>query len=144
MPLRGDAGFKYTPSGGSEQTVALQWPLWRKAPGRIQRRFVTDSLDFTAREVLIVGSAVDEATATIRLHGDADELLDMLVAGANGTVLNYLPSLASPGTFFPMWLVEPGLERIELLAEDARRSRKEWQIPIRVRAANGGTLAGLI
>lgn len=143
MPLRGDAGFKYTPPGGSLTTVALEWPLWRKVPGRVQRRYAADSLDYTAREVLIVGSGVDEATATIRFHGDAVELLDMLMAGANGVVLSYLPSLAVPGTSFAMWLIEPGAERVELLAEEARRTRGEWQVSIRVRAASGGSFAGL-
>ncbi|MEK9505161.1 hypothetical protein [Gaopeijia maritima] len=143
MPLKGDAAFRYTPPGGSLTTVALEWPLWRKVPGRAQRRYASDSLDLTAREVLVVGSGVDEAAGTIRFHGDAVELLDMLEAGAAGVVLTYYPSLASPGTSFPMWLIEPSADRIDLIAEAARRSRGEWTVAIRVRATSGGSFAGL-
>ena len=111
MTLRGDAGFKFTPPGGSLTTHALQWPLRNPQPATVKARWSSWSLDKTEREVLTVGDGAAEIVAGIRFDSDAPGLLEMLEAGADGAELTYYPSLADTGTSYPCQLVEPAAVR---------------------------------
>lgn len=141
-PLRGDAAFRYDVGAGTV-TVALNWPLFRIRPGSVRWRRTTWSLSRRVAETLTIGSSTPEILATVRFHTDPLELLTMLEAGADGYTLNYLPSLAA-GTSYPFLLVEPTGEVLQLLRDQSARGKLgEYELELRLRRVDGGSVAGL-
>lgn len=144
MALKGNAGFKWTPPGGSLTTHTLNAPLRQIRPAESKVRFDVWSLDLTSREVVTVGSGVAEITAMIRYDDDAPELLSMLSDGAEGVTLTYYPDLDVTGTNYPCQLVYPSGDEIQLAWDRHRGVRKEWEIEVRLRRVDGGTFDGLV
>lgn len=143
MAVEGAAAFKY--DSGPEITHDLQQPLRDIEPARRQFRAAVASLDFTAYEVVTVGSGVNEIRAVIRYEDDEPGLLDALEYGANGGTLNYYPdTVGSPGTFYPSVLIEPSGELIQLVRDQDLGNRGEHQIAIRLRRIDGGTYDALL
>lgn len=145
MALKGDAAFKYNPGGG-DITVPLAIPIFQPAPGRYRFRRVREALDGTSREVLTVGSGLNEITASIRFIDNISAVLALLEywADDNEPRPRYVPSLASPGVEIPdLMLIEPSGDRHELAREVARMSRGECQVQLRIRRVDGGDFSAL-
>lgn len=137
MPIQGDSGFKYTPTGGSLTTVALAAPLKNLQPSQVQTVFVRESLDLSTRDVTTIGSGAYEISATIRFAADPQALLDMLKAGRNGVTLTYYPSLAVTGTSYDCLLISAG--PVELAPDADRYGFGEYQAIVQLRRTSGAT-----
>jgi hypothetical protein len=137
MALQGDAGFKYTPTGGSLTTVTLAAPLKDLHPSQVQTHYVRESLDLSTREITTIGSGVYEITATIRFAGDPQGLIDMLVSARNGVTLTYYPSLAVTGTSYACLLILSG--PVELVPDSDRYGFGEYQTTVQLRRTSGAT-----
>ena len=143
MAVEGAAAFKY--SSGPVVTHDLQQPLRDIEPVRRQARWEASSLDFTASEVVTVGSGVHEIVAVLRYESDEPGLLDALEYGANGGQLDYYPdTVGSPGTFYPSKLVEPSGNEIRLLRDRDLGPIGEHEVTIRLRREDGGTYDALL
>lgn len=150
MPIRGDAGFKYTASGStSETTMPLEVPLREVRPFEHKRRYETWGLDGTARDVVTVTSTsvdrVRDITARIRYESASTALMTMFDEGLmNDTELRYFPSLSSTGTQYPCKLVgvnggtNVGLSRDSDLWHD-----KRFEAEVHLRRVDGGTFTAL-
>lgn len=103
--MRGDAGFTFSTTAGEGRRLGLASPLREIKPQFRQMRFVRDSLDFTARDSVTVGSGVHEFTGRIRYEGDAMALLEMLDAGADGQTLTYFKSFSDTRFSYTVRLV---------------------------------------
>lgn len=136
MAVQGDAGFKYTPSGGALTTVALGAPLKRLHPAQDETHFVRESLDKSVREVTTIGSGVYEITATIRFADDPQDLLDMLKHGRRGRTLAYFPSLAV-GTSYDCLLIQAG--PAELAPDPDLYGAGMYTTTVRLRRTSGAT-----
>lgn len=67
----------------------LRVPLQHLRPGRRKKRYVGESDDYSVREVTTVGAGVDEMLGEVRYEDDDVLLLNMLEAGADGTLLHF-------------------------------------------------------
>lgn len=147
MAQKGNAAFRYDPGTG-QVTVDLDWPLINPEPARRRTRFASDSLDFTAREVLEVGSGIHEITAELRFQESHADLLDALEEAASGTRLDYYPdTVGAPSTFYPCQLIEPSGSAIGLIRDRLRGiSHGEFALParIRLRRIDGGNFDGIL
>lgn len=153
MGLKGtNAAIRYTPEGTtSPTTVKLNWPIEQTPRGdggmelvRRGGRREGRSLDYGTREVVsFTTNSVREIRAKVRFHDDATELLDMLVAGANGQTLTYFPDLSSTGENFPSKLIHEG-DDVEIQPDSDRQGLGEWQADIHLRHATGGDYNGLL
>lgn len=141
MPIRGNAGWKYTPPGGSLTTVQMNAPLQDVTPSARVRAYAWDSEDFTEREVVTTGTGVREISARIPLHEDADELLEMLRHGVSGVVLSYFPDLGI-GENYPCVLTEPA--DVPTLSRDQPAPYGFWTGTVRLRHASGGDFGGIL
>lgn len=106
----GNAAFRYDTTGEpGEVEVRLGTRLHDITPSRQQTRFVTHSVDQTARDVVTIGGALDQVVATIRFHDDSQELTRLISdnLGSSGT-LKYIPDLAVPGTQYHVRLMSAG------------------------------------
>lgn len=137
MPLQGDAGFKYTPSGGALTTLALNAPLKDLHAAQDETHYVRESLDKTVREVTTIGSGVYEITATIRFADDPQDLIEFLKHGRRGVTLAYFPSLAVSGTSYNCLLIHAG--PVEIAPDGDRYGFGEYQCTVRLRRTSGAT-----
>lgn len=142
MALKGNAGFKYTPPGGSLTTVALGAPLRDLEPAHEQTRYARESLDRTVREVFTVGSGVSELVARARFIGNPSDFLTMLRHAANGVTLAYFPDLAV-ATSYDCLLIHDG-PRVALSPDPERAGYGEYVATLRLRRTAGGTWADVI
>jgi hypothetical protein len=143
-PLGGtNAGFRYT-SGSQARVIRLAFPMkLEMAPARTTRRYASDSLDLSAREVISIASGRNEVEATLRFNRNARDLLEMLRHAADGTVVTYYPDLAV-NTGYALWLVSEG-DTINLNPDAARYGYGEYQKRVRFRdaSASGTSLEAL-
>lgn len=144
MALKGNAGFKFTPPGGSLTTLALAWPLRNLRPATFRSRFAAWSLDGTEREVLVVGDGCAEIVADIRFGPNGAAILEMLDAGASGAALTYYPDLDVTGTNYPAHLVSPDADAVEAMRDRDRWMRGEYEATVRLRRTDGGTFDALL
>lgn len=141
MPIKGDAAIKYN-SGSGDVTVALNFPLFRAAPGKWKRRWTTENLSGTAWETITVGSALNEAVGTLRFIDNPTAVLTWLDWAMDGGVWRYVPSLASPANEIgSLLLVEPAGELVDLGVDEDVLSRGEFTLQLRARRTDGGTFA---
>lgn len=144
MPLQiGSDHIRWLDPISGVRTYNLRVPLQRKVPGVRQRRFVTESFDYSTRLVLPLGNPVWEVAGLIEYESDPDLLLEMLLFGANGGELTY--HHGKSGTDYLCALIEPSTDLIELLVqEDMRPAFLEYQIPIRLRRIEPGTFEAVL
>jgi len=142
MPVQGDAGFKYTPTGGAETTVTLGARLKNLRPIQEEAHYVRDSLDRTVREVTTIGSGVYEVEAEIRFAANPQVLLDMLKHGRRGRTLTYFPSLAVAGTNYPCLLIHAG--PVVLEPDPDRYGFGEYTTTVRLRRTSGATWSAIL
>lgn len=141
-PTKGNARLSYDPGGGTVN-VDLDWPLYRITPGSARRRYVTDSVDLTTREVLVVGNGVRELYAVVRFISNPIEVLACLEAGADGRTITYDPDTTAGGATYPFLLIEPGGDALRLLRDQSEWGAVLHEVAIRVRRVDGGTFDGL-
>jgi hypothetical protein len=79
------------PDVGPWSMLPLRAPLRETQAGLRKRRFIHDSLDFSGRDVVTLGTGVQELLGEIRYADDPYALLTMLTAGADGNTLYYHP-----------------------------------------------------
>lgn len=85
----GSAKISYTAVGATAATtVLLGTPLHDCRPDEDRYRTVSDSINRANREVATIGGR-KTVDGLIRLHDDADELLDAVIAGRDGQLWNY-------------------------------------------------------
>jgi len=116
--LRGrrPAGFRFTPSGESEWTLALDWPLHIPPGGGLghtRRRFrnLVQPLDRSyPPEPWTVGASGQVIDAVLRYQSYPAELMDALEASLDGLQLDYYPRLDAANWFFPVRVIGIGEE----------------------------------
>lgn len=129
-----NAGFKY---GAGPTTHQLAVPLRFESARQVKWRSAVDSLDKANREVVTIGSAVEEAVIVIRYDNEPGPLKDMLTAGMDGTTLDYYPDLSDTGTKYEMLVVEV---EVDVQPDpDTHKARGEWMAKVRVRATGSTT-----
>lgn len=144
MPLKGDAAFRWDPGTGVV-TFNLNYPLRHVTPSEVGSRWTRWSLNNKSFETVKLSSSdVREISAVVRFESDPDGFLTMLRAAADGDELQYYPSLASPGTYYPCYLVSPAGSQLALEWDQARGVRQEYELEIRLRRIDGGNFNGLI
>ena len=146
--LKGAARFRWTPPGGSEVTHLLAAPLSpvrEIRPARWRSRYDWWAEDGVHREVVVVGEGVEEVTATIRMDDEPEELLDMLQAALEDDLtLTY--QLSAGGAEFPVRVVEVLDSQggdVGLVGDRGRYGGGEWEVRVRIRRTDGGSLAGM-
>lgn len=97
------------------------------------------------REVVTVGSRVWEVVATIRLEDEPVELMDMLATALDDDLtLTY--QMSAEGTEYPVRVVEvldsEGGD-LGIIGDRGRYSFGEWEVQVRLRRTDGGSLAGM-
>lgn len=135
MALKGNAGFKWTPPGGTETTHNLAWPLVLDSKARVRARtWSAFGRDYTERATVALGAEAWEYGATVRFDTEPVELLDLLEDTADGIQLDYYPDL-SESTLFETWLIEAG--NVTEIEWEAERGTSEWRVPVTLRAKTG-------
>lgn len=125
--------------GGVTLTCLLRVPLQRREPIHRKRRFVRDSLDYQTRAVTTVGNGVYELAGVVRYADNPSTLLRILIAGADGTVINYFNGIRS----IPCMLIEPHGDELRLVKEEDADPDFEFTADIVLRTMDGtdtGTL----
>ena len=141
MPLKGDSAIKYDPGGG-DVTVTLNFPLFRAAPGKWKRRWVTENLAGTAVEVVTVGTALWELVGRLRFIDNPTPVLDWLEWAMDGGIWRYVPSLAAPANEIDeLRLIEPAGSFADLLVEEERITFGEYSVQLRARRVDGAGFA---
>lgn len=138
------AGFRYTPAGGSTKTHVLTKPMaFEPAPSHVKNRWVSESMDGSAREVVSVGPGRAQIDATIRFSRSNQDLLHMLEYAADGLAVSYYPDLAV-NTSYALWLVDVG-ETVSMEPQAGRWSLGDMEIRVRFRdaSASGTSLEAL-
>lgn len=136
----GNAGFKYTPPGGVLTTHLLAAPLRPVKASYTRRKYVRDSLDYTQREVVVVGTGVQDAWFTIRYDNQPTELKTMLRHGLEGVTLTYYPNLTDTATNYPCTLIElngSAGDDADILPDTDRWWAKEYMAEVRLRRTSG-------
>lgn len=143
-PVRGSAGFRYTPvGGGGEVTVALNAPLQDVSAAHRGRSYSWDaaSLNPADRETVTTSTGHREITATVFIHPDSDELLVMLSEMVQGAVASYFPDLSGAESY-PSVLTSP--DDVQEILRESRRPYGEWNYRIGLRHAEGGTYTDIL
>lgn len=143
--LKGSARFEYTPPGGSPIVHRLGTPLSplrEFVPSRLKQRFDWWSVDKVNREIVTIEGSAEEVVCIIRIDNEPVELKAMLqTALEDGTQLDYYPETGAPA--IPLQLVEiPGAapDEIPLTQDRGRFGGGEYEVPVRLRRIDGGTL----
>lgn len=134
----GDPGFKYLPG---PITHKLAQKLIFNETYKVKARFSADSLDRANRETITIGTAVEEHMITIRYDNEPGSLKDLLEAGADGTQIDYYPSIAG-GTNFSMIVLTQKHDIVVLQDPDRHISSGEWMATVHVRMVGSDTLVG--
>lgn len=134
-----NSGFTY---GASTHRCRVVPRLERAA--RVKRRYAVDTLDLTDREVITVGSGVEEMTVTVRYDDEPTSLKAMVDWGMDGNSVVFWPNLAG-GFSYPGFIVEPaGDQAIIKPDRDRHRSHGEWEATFTMRRTDGGTFDDLL
>ena len=134
--LIGDAEFQWTdPDGGGGQTHAMRVPLTRVRPAYRLRRYVSESEDMSAREVVTTGK-VYEAVGLVRYDDDPASLVNMVRAGARGAVLTYFPDVGAGTPSITLLLTEPG-DKWAAALDEFPAAFREYTAELRFRRTDG-------
>ena len=128
---------KFTWNTGADEHL-LRVPLQQiRAAGR-SRSFVSESLDYTVRQVITIGQ-VHEIVALIRYDDDPTALVEFLFAGISGEVITY-----DDGTNqIDCYLIEPTGEEFDLDLEDDANIFRENSVEVRLRKTDGSAFTEL-
>lgn len=151
-PLKGKAGFFWSPTAGTTNTFDMAWPL-QLEPGGIEAaqskwREVAEPLDKTAtREVYVVEpptGRIDTVTATVRFERKPDDLLRLMEHMADGGQADYTTDVNS--TSANRRTVElVGIEDVSRIRPDSdREADKEFEADLKLRATTDGAFDDLI
>jgi hypothetical protein len=147
--LQGTARITYTHPDNGATTHLLALPL---SPVReIEPRWRRERHDWWAadlvhRSTVTVGDGVEDVVCTIRMDNEPVALMEMLrVALEQDVTLNY--EEVTGGTSFPLRVVEiVGRDDdadIPIQPSRARWGFGEWEVAVRFRRTDGGTIAGM-
>jgi hypothetical protein len=146
--VKGSATLTYTPTGGTETEHLLAVPLSPVrdlVPSLRRRRWDWWADDLRSREVVSLESDVSEVVATIRLDDEPVELLALIQdALENDLTLTYTP--VTSGEDFPVRIVEvvgADGDEVVLTPDRDRYGFGEWEVTLRLRRTDGGTLDGV-
>jgi hypothetical protein len=118
---------------GTERQHALRVPPQRIRPGIRGNVHRAVSLDFTAQETVVLGTA-HEASFYLRADKNPRGLADLAEAGIKGATLN-IYDLEQPDRTIAVKLVEP--YDVWLSVFDPESAYREWQTELRVRRTDG-------
>lgn len=144
MALQGNAGFRYTPSGGTEKEHRLNFPLkFTQAASRQKNRKKVQPLDRSVNpEIWTVGGSVERVATRLRFDRMPSDLLHVLEFAADGGQLNYYPDLNEP-TSYPLLLDE--IREVQSVNPDDDRweGHGEFERELVFRSADGTSLKAL-
>jgi hypothetical protein len=123
----------------SQRVHLLNTPLRELRPGANQVSFSADSLDLSLRETFVVGGGAHELISEVRYDGSQQSLVDLIRAGARGTVITYYPNLTDADTKYTLYLVSPDTPA-ELSLDAQRGVYGEQQVTLRFRPSSPMTL----
>lgn len=130
--LKGNAGFKWTPPGGTEQTHKIRWPLVLESKGRVKARtWNAFGRNPTKRAVVSLGQEAWEYEAVVRFDDSPADLLDVLEDSADGVELKYFPDV-NDTDFFSTWLVDAG--KPPKIEWEEERGTSEYRVRVTLRA----------
>lgn len=135
--ILGNAAITWTPStddASLERVYQMQVPMRSIRPGFSQPTFVEHSLDRTAIDTITVGSGAHELEGAVRYADDPQSLMDLVVAGAQGTTVTYIPNLKDPDVNYACKLVAPvSLAQIAMELDSQRGVHGDAQVTLRLR-----------
>lgn len=107
--FRGSAAFQWTDSDDqmTQRVLLLREPVRELRAAHTQSVFVSDSLDFSARQVFTVGEGADELVVRVRFSDDPQGLVDLLKAGTKLRTITYVPNLNDPAVKYDCYLISP-------------------------------------
>lgn len=137
-PVYGSAAFVWTDATSETQRVhQLAVPLKTVLPSFRQRVYQNDSVDLTVREVITVGAGAYELSGEVAYDDDAQSLLDLLVAGAQGAVLTYIPDTTKSDQSYDCYLIEPTPDKLALVTARDWPQWMEYGVAIKLRRIDG-------
>lgn len=148
-----NAGFNYNPNSSDTASTAftntfkLAVPLRDVQPSFRIRRYISESLDFTARQVFSVSTGVYEIVATLRMNNDEQGLVDFLRYGARGSVLVYSTANTTGSTAgTSVYLIEPSGDVLDTLMDRQRGSGsfEDLELTCRFRRTDGGSFSTML
>lgn len=140
MTLKRNSGLKWTPPGGSETTHRLQHPLRLESRPRLRRRrAAVDAWDFSSRTEWTSSGSAEEVRVQHRFEDFPRRLLRLLDDASGGVQVDYYPDLARD-TVFPLVLIEPTGDALELEPDSDRYGFGEYEVELLVRSADSTPL----
>lgn len=140
-PHRDDSAFRYTED--SQSSIHYLGSRLRDiTPGAAQRVYRWESEDLTTLRRVSTSVGVPEVSATIRVDGQPQSLLNMLAAGERGATLEYFPSLSNPSESYPCVLMDSG--GLQLTPDPDRWWERRYSAKVRLRRIDGGSFQGLL
>lgn len=143
--LKGTARFEYTPVDGSPITHLLGTPLSpirEFVPSRLKQRFDWWAVNKTNREIVTIEGGAEEVVCTIRVDNDPVGLKALLQAALeDGVTVDYYPSTGADVIPFQVVEILGGADdEIPLTQDRGRFGGGEYEVPVRLRRIDGGTL----
>jgi hypothetical protein len=132
VQFKGTASFIWT--DGTTKNYKLARPLDRLRYVVRQTHYSADSLDFSARQVFTVGSAVYELIGDIRYDADSTGISQFLRAGARGLAVTYKPNSTHAG--YACYMIEPTEPGLATELEDGYPAVRN-KVTVRLRRTNG-------
>lgn len=137
-----NAGFQYTTSPSSttyNQQYRLPVPLRDVRASAKLMQFVSESLDFTARQVLTISSGGYELVGTIRYADDQQQTIDFLRYGTMGVPMIYSTNITTgstagvPPAGTSMYLIEPNGPQLDTILDRQRTDFEDLEVTCRFR-----------
>lgn len=147
-PLKGNAAIRYNdPDDGTVVTFRLNWPLENAPQGEMtyghrQRRWTSDSVDFSDRAVFSTSGGVYWLQTVARFETDIQGLLDAVEASRRGQEVKYLPDANSTGTAFPVRF-GGDVSTVVGEADEDRYGLGERQVQVVMERTDGSDLSNL-
>jgi hypothetical protein len=139
--LLGNQTLRCVPPAG-ELIYPLRVPLQQRTPAGRKRRFVRTSLDYTHRDVTVIGtgSGVPEVHAVIRYDENPELLLALLEAGADGYPVYWHNGIRE----IPCMQLEPSGDLLQLMREEVSLPYLEFTVEVVLQPMDGTPAGSLV
>ena len=137
--LLGNQTLRCVPPAG-QLVYPLRVPLQQRTPAARKRRFVRTSLDYTRRDVTVVGTGVPEVHGVIRYDENPELLLALLDAGADGYPIFWHNGIRE----IPCMQIEPSGDFLQLMREEAALPDLEFTIEVVLQPMDGTPAGSLV